>query len=58
MVPNLADNSTVVRITAITLLGQAGASVANTSSKAVQERMTLRRFGVKEDDDISKILSL
>lgn len=39
MVPSLADKSKV-RITAIALLGKAVTSVPNTSSKAVQERMT------------------
>lgn len=40
MVPNLADNSKVVSITSVALLGKGVTSVANTSSKAVQERIT------------------
>lgn len=39
MVPNLADYSKVVRITSIALIGKGVTSVANRSSKAVQERI-------------------
>lgn len=39
VVPNLADNSKVIRITSVALLGKGVTSVPNTSSKAVQERI-------------------
>lgn len=40
MVPNLADNSKVVSIISVALLGKGVTSVPNTSSKADQERIT------------------